>query len=66
VPITDIAAGIIRSLRRRWRHDEAERLGGSEVDDQFELGGLVLRNRYSILSVLRVLRSAAGLRDDRP
>src|SRR5215472_5925586 len=33
----------IRSLQQRGRHREAERLGGLEVDDEFELAGLLDR-----------------------
>ena len=31
---------LIRPLQKRWRDRQADGLGGLEVDDQFELGGL--------------------------
>src|SRR6185369_15937668 len=45
-PIADINAlfdHLIGASEQRWRHSEADRLSGLEVDDQFEFGGLLNR-----------------------
>jgi len=31
---------LVGASEQRWQHSEAERLGGCEVDGEFELGGL--------------------------
>ena len=34
---------LVRLGKQRWWHGEAERLGGFQVEDQLELGGLLHR-----------------------
>ena len=69
VPLATIAPQQIASLfdhligtsKQRWRHGEAECLGGLEIDGQLELGGL-LDGKFSGPYPLKILSTKLAAR----